>query len=75
MKSGSIMSLSTSFIFYSTQDGPVFLDGSHLPDVVFSCYMIYYPLVTLNLLLNCFADAPPMLKRKAIPKDEVIMEQ
>lgn len=67
--------LSNLFVFLSfplfPQDGPVNLMKTKLPDVVFSCYMIFYPLVTINLILNCFADAPPVLKRKAIPKDEV----
>ncbi|OQR75813.1 multidrug resistance protein-like [Tropilaelaps mercedesae] len=59
-----------NFSGYHFSDGFVVVDGGRLPDIVFSCYMIYYPLVTLNLILNFFSDAPPVLKRKAIPEDE-----
>ncbi|XP_022694083.1 multidrug resistance-associated protein 1-like isoform X2 [Varroa jacobsoni] len=55
---------------YRFNDSPVFDDHSHLQDVVFHCYMIYYPLVGLNLVLNFFSDAPPILKRKVILKIE-----
>lgn len=35
-------------------------------------YMIYYPLVLLMLLLNCFADKPPRITKYSKPQVRLV---